>query len=212
MRFTLALALVVAVGAATGCTSTEAGSPTTALTTTTPAGSRDPEPPTSSSGSREELPFAGAPKVDNPLDVDRFVSKPCLALTAEQATTLGVKPQGEARKGPTGELCDWTNEVGALIDFGFTVTDSRGLSAIYAAKDKYKYFERLPDVEGYPVVAADVVSRRDKGSCVVSVGVSDELAFTLGLVQSPEKIGSADPCTVAASVSTMMLKTMKSGG
>jgi hypothetical protein len=192
----------------TGCTTVSQGEPV--ATTTVEVTSSDSSP--SLTGSGQDLPFAGAPKVNNPLDTRRFQQDPCLALTSEQAQNLTLPAIGKPRDAPLGKACTWTNrDTGGEAEVHFLSEDPRGLSAQYQAKDRYAYFEELPPIEGYPAIAADIADDREKGTCTVSVGVSDETTFIVPVQVSQVNIGTKDACEVAVMVAGMALRTMKAG-
>lgn len=83
-----------------------------ACTTESPG---DPQPVDSTFSSRtsengEELPFAGAPKVEDPLDTSRYERDPCLSLTAEQAQSLSLPPTGVPMENAALSVgCRWQN-------------------------------------------------------------------------------------------------------
>jgi uncharacterized protein DUF3558 len=197
------------VAAVAGCTSTSDGEPVPATSVESPASG----PLSSSPGTDQELPFAGAPKVDDPLDTNRFQKDPCQTLTAGQVRSLAMAPAGKLRKdAPLGRSCTWTNpDTGAEVEVHFLDEDPRGLSAQYQTKDQYAYFDELPPIEGHPAIAADVADDRSNGLCTVSVGVSDETTFIVPVRLSSENVGHKDPCQVATLVAGMALKTMKGG-
>jgi hypothetical protein len=189
-----------------GCTTLSQGEPAPATTVETT--SSGPQPSSTDGG--QELPFAGAPKVDNPLDTTRFQQDPCQALTPEQAQGLTFPPTGEPREAPLGKACTWTNpETEGLVEIHFSDRDPRGLSAQYKVKDEYAYFVELSLIEGYPAIAADVVEDRDIGQCTVSVGVSDETTFSVAIRLSQVNVAEKDPCQTAAMVAGLALQTMK---
>ncbi|HYQ67192.1 DUF3558 domain-containing protein [Actinophytocola sp.] len=159
-------------------------------------------------GTDQELPFAGAPKVD---DTKRFQSDPCQALTGDLVRCLAKAPTGKLRKdAPLGRACTWTNpDTGAEVEIHFLDKDPRGLSAQYQTKDRYAYFDELPPIEGYPAIAAAVADDRSIGLCMVSVGASDETTFIVPIRLSQVNIGTKDPCDVAAMVAGKALQTMK---
>jgi uncharacterized protein DUF3558 len=194
---------VFAVAAVAGCTHLSQGEPMPATSVKSPA--------SSSPGTDQELPFAGAPKVDDPLDTKRFQSDPCQALTGDQVRSLAMAPTGKLRKdAPLGRACTWTNpDTGAEVEVHFLDKDPRGLSAQYQTRDRYAYFDELPPIEGYPAIAADVADDRSNGLCTVSVGASDETTFIVPIRLSQVNIGTKDPCDVAAMVAGMALQTMK---
>lgn len=211
LRRLLVLVALVGVSVLPGCTTTSTGDPAPAggvsETVQTPSSSVEDEP--------GELPFAGAPKVENPLDTTDFQQDPCRALTAAQSRELNVGSSGTPDEGALGNGCKWENtETRGKTIIAFLDDDPRGLSAEYDANEKRKwaYFEELPPIEGHPAVARDLQDDRDKGYCSIVVGVSDEVAFSTFLQLSLANRGNKDPCDVAAQVAGMALRTMKQGG
>jgi hypothetical protein len=104
-----------------------------------------------------ELPYAGAPKVDDPLDTGRFEQDPCQALTSNQAGDLEVEWPGESREAPLGKACTWRgqNDRQALVEVAAQDKYPYGLSAVYQgeADGKWEFFTELDPVEGYPAVS-----------------------------------------------------------
>jgi hypothetical protein len=203
----LATFLIVVVVA--GCTTTSEGSPEPVPTTDRPAET------TSANGGPEdrELPYAGAPAVDNPLDTTRYQRDPCQALTAAQAQELNVRTPGEPYDDSLGKSCHFAgkSDAQARVDVGFFDQYPFGLSATYQAHEdgKYDFFNPLPPIEGYPAVARAGTDDRDDGACAVEVGTSDEISFEIALRLSAANVGTLDPCDTAAMVAGMVLQTMK---
>jgi hypothetical protein len=201
-----------AVALLASCTTTTAGqatsaskdAPDTSSESTTPSDEPDPD----------ELPTNGAPKVDDPLDTAKFVENPCLTLTTDQSQdTFGISPSGQPYDGSLGNACKWKNEESrAQADVRFLDKNPLGLSAEYAVNEegRWSFFEELT-VEGYPAVARAQVDRRSDGICTVVVGASDELSYEVVLQQSRDRVGSKDPCVVAADVASETVKTIKAG-
>lgn len=207
-RVPVMISLVMTV--VTGCTTTSQGEPSPAAT----VGANTSDSISPPSGGDQELPFAGAPKVDDPLDTTRFQQDPCQALTADQTQELNLPPAGEPKDRPLGNACQWRNpETRADTEVHFLDKNPRGLSAEYQAHDdgKFAYFEVLPPIEGFPAVANDVIDDRDIGRCTVVVGVSDEIAFEVPVQLSEANVGRREPCEAAAEVAGMALATMKKG-
>jgi len=207
---TAALA-ALAVALLSSCTSKEGGSPT-GVSDPPPATSKTATPPSSSSGAGE-LPTDGAPKVDQPLALGKFVEEPCSALTAAQATNLGVGFPGEADTSSLGPICIWTNPGGGSINLGFNPKDG-GLSGVYRANKagEWGYFQEQPDVSGYPAVTALLSDTRDIGICALDIGVRDDVLLSVDVARSVGKAGSEDPCKVTARVAEQILQTVKTGG
>ncbi|MFC4852292.1 DUF3558 domain-containing protein [Actinophytocola glycyrrhizae] len=202
----LGLALVSA------CTQISEGEPRAA---TAEAPTSTSAPNTTGNGGDEELPFAGAPKVDNPLDTSRYEQDPCQSLTADQAQSLNLPPTGTINNDVAlGIGCDWFNEeTRGEVTIAFIVDDPRGLSPEYEANEagKWKIFEELPDIEGYPAIIRSLSDTRELGDCSVLVGVADDMVFASNLQLSQANVGKKDPCEVAVQVAGMALQTMKAG-
>lgn len=202
----LGLALVSA------CTETSEGAPRAAATETTTSTS---SPDTTGNGSDEELPFAGAPKVDNPLDTSRYEQDPCRSLTSEQTQRLNLPPIGTIDNDVAlGIGCAWFNEeTRGEVNIDFIIDDPRGLSPEYEShkEGEFELFEELPDIEGYPAIIRSTADTRDLGHCSVVVGVADDMAFASNVQLSRANIGQRDPCEVAVQVAGLALQTMKAG-
>ncbi|MGX7823846.1 DUF3558 domain-containing protein [Actinokineospora sp. 24-640] len=199
----------VLIGALVGCTTTDPGEPTstTGTETTTPAtGGPTSDSPTTSAG-----PGSGAPRVADPVETARFRDDPCLSLSAAQISDLGVEPPGKEEPAADGKACLWRNDQGGAVHLFWSNT--RGLESVYQANARgvYELFKEIPDVGGLPAVVANQLDRRENGNCGVLVGTSDTTSFMVGLSQSGDKVGTADPCSVAADVADMVVTTIKEG-
>jgi hypothetical protein len=171
--------------------------------------------PSRTPGGDDELPFAGAPKIDEPLETSRYEKDPCQSITAEQAETLNLPINGETMDHVAlGNGCTWFNrETRGEINIVFVVDDPRGLSPEYEANvnGDWAFFEELPDIEEYPAVARNGTDDRDIGHCTVVVGVADDMTFELIARLSQANVGQKDPCEMAAHVAGLALQTMKDG-
>ena len=196
----------------TGCTTTHQGEAIPATTTDNSTTTRSPVP---SSDGEDDLPSHGAPKVNDILDTTRYQQDPCSILTASQAQQkLNLPPQGEPEEDALGKGCKWYNSsTRGEVEIGFLTGNPRGLSAFYEGNQqgKYPYFLPLPSIEGYPAIASDIEDRRSRGICIVAVGVTDQLAFDVGLYLSQANVGKTEPCDKAAEVAALALQTMKEG-
>lgn len=196
---------------AAGCTTTSEGTPNPESGAAS-SGSEQP-PSTSEAPEGGDLPFAGAPDIKKPLDVSRFLTDPCLALTAQQAGQLGVPQTGEQSEELAGTRCTWRNpETHGSTAITWIEKERQGLSGAYQANKlgKLAFFEPLAPIEGYPAVANDITDERDHGTCALAVGVANDLMFDLALQLSTQSIAEKkDPCEVAVVVAGMMLRTMK---
>jgi hypothetical protein len=201
-----------AVALVAGCATSTTGQATPAPGDA-PDASSESSTPSDDPGS-DELPTDGAPEVDDPLDTTKFVENPCLTLTTDQSEgTFGISPTGQPYEGSLGNACNWKNaETGAQADVRFLEKNPLGLSAEYAAKndDVWEFFEELT-VEGYPAVARAKVDVRDDGICTIVVGASDEITYEVVVQQSRDRVGTTDPCAVAADVAGETVKTIKAG-
>jgi hypothetical protein len=211
-RSAVAICVVVAVvSVAAACDRAEKGNPTPQVTTsvvTVPTDSSAP-PPTSTTS----LPFAGAPKVSDPLETGKYLSDPCSVLTADQVSRLNVG-EGKKSQGNLGPVCDWRNAAtGGDINVEFLSGSREGLSAVYQANDQgqYEFFEPVAGVSGFPAVFAGNASDKSLGMCFIYIGLSDELALQLSVTQSLNKQGSAEPCDVTKAVAQVAVQTMKAG-
>jgi uncharacterized protein DUF3558 len=213
-KLTLATVFCLAVsigGAAVACDGSEKGNPTQASgsSTGTPTSSGS----SSSTGTAATLPFSGAPKVANPLDVQKFEDDPCLALTPQQVQQVEVGP-GKKTEEALGPECIWRKpEDVASINLYFLRDSKEGLSAFYRASDdgKYDKFEPVEDVSGFPAVVVGNEGDDARGVCYMYIGLSDELAVQLAVQQSSQKRGTVDPCEVTKAVSQLIVENMKAG-
>jgi hypothetical protein len=190
----------------TGCTTTTVGEATPDTSSAAPTPSSEPD--------ADGLPTDGAPKVDDPLDTAKFQENPCLTLTTDQSQGIfGISLTGQRYTDTLGNACKWKNEeTRAQADVRFLDKNGRGLSAEYAVDEdgRWAFFEELT-VEGHPAVIRGLADRRAEGICTVVVGASDEIAYEVVLRQSDAKIGTKDPCEVAADMAAETVKTINAG-
>lgn len=197
-RLSLVAAVLGAV-VASGCTTATAGTPEAASTAESSAPSAD-------------LPSDGAPKVETPLDVSHFEAEPCDALTTEDAKELNVPTPGKQSNNGVGQSCNWVNtQTGGALRLTFFSDEKRGLSSIYreAKAVGWPLFERVGDVEGHPAVAYSTSEAEPTYTCVVGVGVSDQLALATYATLSDANVGKRKPCEAAADAAGRLLRTME---
>jgi hypothetical protein len=204
-------AVVVVAGIVAGCTSVSSGSPRPDPGYENGSGQSSSAPSTKTS--TRDLPYAGAPRVESPLDTELFEQDPCQSLTSDQADKLGLRFPGEFEDDALGNACEFrvrTDRL-ALVEVASLDKYPYGVSAVYQAdKDgKLELFEPLGSIEGYPAVVYGSLDSRDIGICSVVIGLSDEIAFEIALQQSAKNVGKKDPCEVAALVTGMVVQTMK---
>lgn len=210
MRAQLSTIGLLGVLLITGCTTTTTGNAVPPADIGTSAA----EPPPESSSVPEELPANGAPKVENPLDTQRFQTDPCLSLTSTQSTDLDLGANGSPFTTTFGNGCGWANSTTkSKVEVIFPDKYPVGLSGPYGANKAgaVDLFYELPPIAGYPAVVRNTTDNRDNGGCTVVVGVSDEIAFEVPLWLSRVNVGEKDPCEVAARVAGMVVQTIKKG-
>ena len=202
IRRSLVAAILLGFMSISACTTTSKGDPLPAESTGAPT-----------SGSGEDLPFGGAPKVNDPLDTSRYEKDPCQSLTADQTQSLNLPATGKIEDNVLLAVgCEWKNlTTRGYAQIEFVVEDPRGLSPDYRNRNKFAYFEVLPDIQGYPAIARDAVDDRDNGYCIVLVGVADDMKFASNVQLSQANIEQKDPCEMATKVAGMALQTMKQG-
>jgi hypothetical protein len=193
-----------------GCTTVSPGDP--ASVPTSEVSTTSPTPP--SSGSEDDLPSHGAPKVEDPLDTTRYQQDPCSALSASQAQELNLPTSGVQKEVVLGIGCEWYNSnTRGRVQIGFFTRNDRGLSAVYDAdqRGEYAYFLPLSPIEGYPAIASDIEDRRPTGICIIDVGVTDQLLVDVTLYLSQANVEKVEPCEMAEKVAGMALRTMIEG-
>lgn len=170
---------------------------------------------TTSAAPSDPLPAYGAPKVTHPLNTTKYQQNPCSVVTAAQLQALGGYVTGKASTSSIGPACLWTNtntvsslQVGYYNHGAYAI----GLTGIYMIKDKqYSYFQPT-QIADYPAVVTDRAGNHgDKGTCIVYVGVEDDLlvAFQVNLNEDAPNYTTA--CSVAQQFANDGMQTMKSG-
>jgi hypothetical protein len=195
----------IVVGTATlallaGCSTSGGG--TTGSPTSAP-------PPTSGSNS------AGAPKIQNPLNVKAFEADPCSAVTAAQVQAFGLPGvNGRVNTNDLGPACVWLgSSTPAKMAPGIAfLPEGTNLSTILPNKDTtYEKFEQLPDIQGYPAYMALVSDQRNGGGCSVLTGVSDTKAILFTFLSDKGSPKYADPCAAATEFANLAITTIKAG-
>lgn len=192
-----------------------------ALTACTPetGGTASPSSSTpgqaSSSGSADEVPGNGVPKVENPLDISHFQQTPCDSLTSDQSKELlgpdvTTKPAVDDPAGPT---CHWNVPAISQASVGVTYFKRTrlGITSIYKAKDTtYPFFMPMDPIDGYPIVAfGETDERNSRGRCSIAIGTSDTQQVDLSISLPEAKIGKKDPCTAARDVASKVLDNLR---
>lgn len=199
------VAAVAAVGATfvTGCSGGSAP--------TSDTGATSPSP----SAAGKTLPYAGAPKVENPLKESVLSGHLCdgALSPAQLRRILNQVPRGERDDmDALGAQCHWTNsDAGAIVSVSYSTKTSDGLSAVYAnTKPRSAVWQPLPPIQGLPAVAHSTYSAEgSKSFCPVSAGVSDRNTVDVSITLGQAKVGKAEPCEVTAQITDMVVANLK---
>jgi hypothetical protein len=158
------------------------------------------------------------PKVSAPLDVSKYVTKPCDIVPAAVLTPLRFTDPGEPQLqddglGAAGPNCGWKisgEGVSMLVIIGTGNRDrgAGGLAGLYTAHEtgQFPFLEPAPEVAGYPAVYVDKRDRRPIGNCSLDVGVADDLVIG---VHSGGYAGADDSCAAASQVAAAIITTLK---
>jgi hypothetical protein len=191
----------------------ESGTPVpggnTGATTTT-----EPGPPPNTTSAANPGNRFGAPEVQNPLDATKQLANPCASLTESQLGVLGLAgpaiPGDEASFEDLGPYCAWRDTSGsARFTIGYIVPNASGLADLYRGQDdgQWAYWEPTT-VNGYPGVWQSATDQRKRGHCTISVGISEELHFSV-----TSRGGEPDTaCDQVKDVASAVVDTLKSGG
>jgi hypothetical protein len=162
---------------------------------------------TGRSDSPGDGPRNGAPKVDDPLDVDRVVDEPCAGLGADQLRELGFHGPGELNTVGRDDGCDWYTDGSRMhsVTIRPLASDKDGLGDAYHRRDDYAYFEATT-IGGYPAAYGSMMDLRDDGNCTLQVGVTDELA-----IEVTTFFLDVEPCPMAGRTAEAMVEHIKDG-
>jgi Protein of unknown function (DUF3558) len=189
---------------ASSCSTTASGRPTPQPTSSlpiesTPVGHQSDE----------------VPRVADPLDATRFLAQPCATLTEAQLASLAITRPGiptttGAIAERSGPYCTWiaAEELRSAIGLGFDTGNRDGLSDNYRAHDQFAYFEPTT-VANYPAVFADRDDLRPQGLCIIVVGITDTLTFS---VSEDGELDQQGACDRAKQVAAAALVTMGGDG
>jgi hypothetical protein len=144
--------------------------------------------------------------VAHPLNGSPFTSEPCSALTADDTAALGLSgAQTTNSSDKLGPSCGWSvGEKG--VNVAWEKNDTNGLGDLYALKSTMAYWIPMT-ISGYPAVEADAADGRSSiGSCVVNVGINDQLFF----FASMEGASNADQaCSSAKQAAAAVVKNLQ---
>jgi hypothetical protein len=178
-------------------------------------GSASPAPSTTSSDAAA-LPHSGAPKVDTPLSSTVLDGSPCdTALTSEQVSTfLGDATSGKPSDSELGPICNWSSNSGsgAGIAVSYQTKSDQGISLAYGnVQPKAARWKPLDPIQGFPAVA--YANFDDKRSCVIVIGVTEELAFSTGLTLGDKATSEGkDSFDIAPQVADAVMTNLKARG
>ncbi|MEV4143312.1 DUF3558 domain-containing protein [Amycolatopsis sp. NPDC049691] len=172
--------------------------------------------PTPALASTPVLPNSGAPKVDNPLPAKVLNGNPCdSGLTAEQVQGyLGRTDPPDPKDSELGPTCDWASDSGssAGIFLVYETKTGQGISLTYKnEKPKAKrWVDDLEPIQGYPAVGYVDVGTTDNRTCVVVVGISDELSYSVSLSIGDSAVQAGkDACQLGRGVADTVLTNLK---
>ncbi|MFC5286890.1 DUF3558 domain-containing protein [Actinokineospora guangxiensis] len=172
----------------------------------------DATPPTTTSSAQDDR--FGAPDVESPLDAAKQLDDPCTSLTSSQVSGLGLRepaiPGDKSSFDDLGPYCSWrdtANEVDFTV--AYIVPNQNGLADLYRGQEtgQWAYWEPTT-VNGYPGVFQAAADQRQRGQCTVSVGVNDELHFSV-----TSRRGDPDKaCDQVKDIASAVVDTLKGGG
>ncbi len=204
--FALAVTLVA------GCSDKTNGTATPA----TPTGGGEETTSTTTQRSTPSSSSSDAPMVNNPLDASKYLTQPCAILSPATLQSYKISKPGKADVDSetaklAGPACIWTSDdqpISKSYNVGFLTGNKKGLSDTYRGGKKAfpGYFEPT-EVDGYPAVFNDLIDARKNGSCNVTVGISDTLAFRAA-VTFPTQVGAAS-CDSAKQLASAVIQTLK---
>ena len=213
--FAVGLALFGTVLA--GCSSTTVnGSPMP-----TPGSPQSSSAGSISSGSTTQAtPGGDVPTVQSPLPAKVIDGSPCdtALTTADLSKFIGAPDPGKPGDTPLGPRCFWSNASGnGATTTVFYQTKSNGLSDAYQnVKPTAVHWEELEAVQGYPAVgyrAAGDVDTAGVDHCQVVVGISNSLAYSVGITLSElAKSKHVNPCTAGRNIADQVLTNIKARG
>ncbi|MDQ7809367.1 DUF3558 domain-containing protein [Amycolatopsis sp. A133] len=162
------------------------------------------------------LPYAGAPKVPDPLPISVLSGDPCVdALTPQQVVAaVGVEVPGKRGDlSQIGPACTWFNrDTGGAVGVSYTVNTHVGLSGVYAnTQPQSAVWKELPPVQGFPVVAhaGSKGGAIPEGFCQASIGLADSFSIDVSLTLGSSKKHTEDACSLITQIADMTVTTLK---
>lgn len=192
-------AFLVGLLVAAGSLACQAGEPPTEATETTPT-------------SPSTVPDYTVPAVHDPLDLSRYVERPCTILTAKQIEQLHVPSSAKPDYGD----CTWKESDNHL--FWVVVRPAIGLAKIYRSLESQS--ESIDGawepttVAGYPA-AYSGYGRQDR--CAIEVGVSDTQSFRIDDSGAGDRAAAVspaerqDPCARTRVAAELIIQNLRDG-
>ncbi|GDY33739.1 hypothetical protein GTS_53720 [Gandjariella thermophila] len=147
------------------------------------------------------------------LNLSKYESDPCSALTASQLTPFGASTSGSRGESAVGPQCRWRSPDafnGTTVTVS-VLTKAHGLEGIYQNRDKFPVF-RPTQVSGYPAVDGDITDAAH-GECTTGVATSQGAGFQVAVhVQNETSAQYKTPCTVSEQVAQIVIGNLKGGG
>lgn len=218
MRITARLAAVVATAllSTLAITSCDEGSDSQ-------VGGSPAAPQSSGAGS----PSNEYPKVQTPLDPSSYLKDPCRLVPPNVLNSIAEVGEGEpdvdstAAEKLTGPRCTWISKDASGADVTLAIDTVRrdkaddgfkGIAAEYRSKESgdIDHLQPLaiPGHPGNPAVIAGQASKINNGSCPVTVGLTDDLTFTVIVIDREDPQGA---CEGAQKVAAAVLDTLSGG-
>jgi len=169
--------------------------------------------PPASTNSAAAVPNNGAPKVENPLPAKALDGSPCdsALTTAQLKQFLGDTTVPKTSDDTLGTTCSWSSTSGSGAGFAiaYQTKSDQGISLAYKnVQPKAARWQVLDAVQGYPAVAYSDFD--DKRHCVVVVGISDELAYSVSLtIGDSASAQGKDACTLAPKTADAVMTNLR---
>jgi hypothetical protein len=143
--------------------------------------------------------------VKHPLNASAFLSKPCTALTASDTAALGLGgAQTHDNSDKLGSGCAFfVDQKGVNVEW--ETIDENGLTDLYAIKSMRGHWIPMT-VVGYPAVETDATFDGYTGSCVIDVGVNDQLFFFTSM-DGADNTNQA--CSIAKQAAAAVIKNLQ---
>lgn len=197
---------------------------TLALATACSGGSVTGDPTTAEGSSARPqdngLPKYGAPAVKNPLAVNSIKHAPCDALTSKQVKSFpGTLDRTEVfEDSPTSgaDSCNWVFDgdrygLGAVAGGLVLPSPTRhGLSMVYRAKQQGSTTTFRPlSVKGYPAVIYASGRTIGDGTCRLSIGVRNDIAYRIETTLDSDHPAYETPCKTAKKMARFVVGNLK---